>query len=94
MAKKANSVGEWSPLKLVNTSVYALSLLGAITIFFSSFNQCPPGEDYRNCISYPELYSDYTNLTQIGVALAIFLFSSLIFTFINSIEAYIGDRRS
>jgi hypothetical protein len=93
VTKKANSVGEWSPLKLVNTSVYVLSLLGAITIFFSSFNQCTPGEDYSDCIFYPDLYSDYTNVTQIGIALAIFLFSSLIYTFINSIEAYISDRR-
>ena len=93
MTKKLDSVGEWSPLKLVNTSVYVLSLLGAITIFFASFGQCPPGEEYSNCILYGDLYSDYTNVTQIGVALAIFLFSSLIFTFINSIEAYVNNRR-
>ena len=79
----ANRSKESTILSQINTIVYVLSLLGALIILISSFNQCDPGEG--SCY-----YGDYTNFFQIGIGIASVLVSTLLWAVIDSFDKYVN----
>lgn len=79
-------------LSVINNVIYVLAIIGSFFIWISSFNQCPPGEDYSNCSNYASLYADFTNWSQIGVGIAGFLFSTLLWALIDSFDKYVNRK--